>query len=272
MMSKQLCLIACLLLIGAIAHAQLLQQDNWYYYNLNGKVKSYTETNTPQPINGTSFKKTKRTVSFTPGGNIAKLETYDDAGNVIAIRDYDYKNKGYSFVIKTKQKTGWVNSTPRVYTYNDRTHTEETRGGNGPDIKGWYNNRGETDSAYLYTASGNLIQKVRHRYAGGHIIATSVYLPNGALAEQYVFQLDSNGRKMKEQKYDGSNKLKTTISHKYDMAGNETQFRETESGTANTGARLYTYHYDGKGNWIYREERNQANKLVNITERKLVYY
>lgn len=263
-------LVAFFLLICSVAHAQQLQQDNWYYYNLNGKVKSYTETNTPQGVNVPALKKTKRMVSFTPGGNIDKLETFDDTGSLITVREYTYKGKGYAFVIKTKNKTGWQNSTPRTYTYNDRTRTEETYGGSEPTVKGWYNNKGETDSAYLYTAAGSLIQKVYHRYAGGRIIANSIYSPNGALTEQYIFQLDSNGRKALEQKYDGNKKLKTTISHKYDMAGNETEFREMEGGRV-TGLRNYTYHYEGKGNWIYREER-QNNKLVNITERKLVYY
>lgn len=103
-MNKQPYLIAILLLIGGIASAQLLQQDNWYYHNLNGKVKLYTETNTPQPVKGAALKSSKTVVSFTAGGNISKLETYDDAGNLVSVRDYHYKSNGYSFVTKTRQK------------------------------------------------------------------------------------------------------------------------------------------------------------------------
>lgn len=179
-------------------------------------------------------------------------------------------------LLKPGKKTGWINSKPRVYAYSDRTRTEETRGSNEPTVKGWYNNKGETDSAYLYTPSGKLIQKMRYRYVAGHIIATSIYLPAGALTEQYVFQLDSNGRRVLEQQYNGNRKLKAVITHKYDMAGNETQYRETEmmdsAHSARTSTRIFTYHYDGRGNWIHREERNERNALVNITERKLVYY
>ena len=223
----------------------------------------------------------KSVVFFNHDGNIARRELYNN-GDLVYVREYSYSNKGYSNNSRSKRKVKgmdtWIVSPLQTYTFNDKLHREETKGGSEPTMIGFYNPKGETDSTILYIKGGTRIQKISHKYdRGGNVIETNIYNGNDTASKRYTYQLDSQGRKLLEQWYDIKKLLICVISHKYDEHGNEIEYHESwNSDTDNrkqyTTVRLFKYKYDNHSNWIYREQFNDAGKLQTIVERAIVYY
>jgi len=260
------------------ALAQLLQQENLTHYNLNGKVKSFTEVSKSIAPDALA-PMIKQTCLFNPDRNIVKLEVYDNTG-LRYQRDYTYTPFGYTYVKKSKQnvkgKDTWISAKPRIYTYNDKTRKEETKGGGEQTEIGYYNEMGETDSIYVYSLSGKLTQKIRHLYnIGGNIIETNIFDPKGKLMEHYTYKWDKHGRKIFEQGFNSAIKFKYSQSHKYDQFDNEIAFHEsavTNGLETVTTIWTYAYRYDSHHNWINRDKRDDDGNRISSTERKIIYY
>ena len=125
---------------------------------------------------------------------------------------------------------------------------------------------------YYYNPQGQLFEtrynsdKTLYVYnSEGYLIKDATYSPGGFLKTHYNYQVDINGKVLKEETYH-ANQLESTIAYTYNKQGDPVEMR----------------YYDAQGNLLQRveskfnkqhlAERNRTydkdNKLVNITTKK----
>lgn len=222
-------LITSILFIATtILTAQHKSPTDWELSGLKGKVKSQRSIPYEVVTQGKTFVK---------GAIDRDLDTVVKIGNLDNLQK-DFNPNGYLTQMRFFFKNGELYSRMEYY-YNPQGQLFETR----------YNS---DKTLYVYNPEGYLIKD-------------ATYSPGGFLKTHYNYQVDTNGKVLKEETYH-ANQLESTIAYIYDKQGDPVEMR----------------YYDAQGNLLQRveskfnkqhlAERNRTydkdNKLVNITNKK----
>ena len=222
-------LITSILFIATtILTAQHKSPTDWELSGLKGKVKSQRSIPYEVVTQGKTFVK---------GAIDRDLDTVVKIGNLDNLQK-DFNPNGYLTQMRFFFKNGELYSRMEYY-YNPQGQLFETR----------YNS---DKTLYVYNPEGYLIKD-------------ATYSPGGFLKTHYNYQVDTNGKVLKEETYH-ANQLESTIAYTYDKQGDPVEMR----------------YYDAQGNLLQRveskfnkqhlAERNRTydkdNKLVNITNKK----
>jgi hypothetical protein len=222
-------LITSILFIATtILTAQHKAPTDWELSGLKGKVKSQRSIPYEVVTQGKTFVK---------GAIDRDLDTVVKIGNLDNLQK-DFNPNGYLTQMRFFFKNGELYSRMEYY-YNPQGQLFETR----------YNS---DKTLYVYNPEGYLIKD-------------ATYSPGGFLKTHYNYQVDTNGKVLKEETYH-ANQLESTIAYIYDKQGDPVEMR----------------YYDAQGNLLQRveskfnkqhlAERNRTydkdNKLVNITNKK----
>lgn len=222
-------LITSILFIATtILTAQHKAPTDWELSGLKGKVKSQRSIPYEVVTQGKTFVK---------GAIDRDLDTVVKIGNLDNLQK-DFNPNGYLTQMRFFFKNGELYSRMEYY-YNPQGQLFETR----------YNS---DKTLYVYNPEGYLIKD-------------ATYSPGGFLKTHYNYQVDTNGKVLKEETYH-ANQLESTIAYTYDKQGDPVEMR----------------YYDAQGNLLQKveskfnkqhlAERNRTydkdNKLVNITNKK----
>ena len=222
-------LITSILFIATtILTAQHKAPTDWELSGLKGKVKSQRSIPYEVVTQGKTFVK---------GAIDRDLDTVVKIGNLDNIQK-DFNPNGYLTQMRFFFKNGELYSRMEYY-YNPQGQLFETR----------YNS---DKTLYVYNPEGYLIKD-------------ATYSPGGFLKTHYNYQVDINGKVLKEETYH-ANQLESTIAYTYNKQGDPVEMR----------------YYDAQGNLLQRveskfnkqhlAERNRTydkdNKLLNITTKK----
>jgi hypothetical protein len=222
-------LITSILFIATtILTAQHKAPTDWELSGLKGKVKSQRSIPYEVVTQGKTFVK---------GAIDRDLDTVVKIGNLDNLQK-DFNPNGYLTQMRFFFKNGELYSRMEYY-YNPQGQLFETR----------YNS---DKTLYVYNPEGYLIKD-------------ATYSPGGFLKTHYNYQVDTNGKVLKEETYH-ANQLESTIAYTYNKQGDPVEMR----------------YYDAQGNLLQRveskfnkqhlAERNRTydkdNKLVNITTKK----
>ena len=211
-----------------ILTAQHKAPTDWELSGLKGKVKSQRSIPYEVVTQGKTFVK---------GAIDRDLDTVVKIGNLDNLQK-DFNPNGYLTQMRFFFKNGELYSRMEYY-YNPQGQLFETR----------YNS---DKTLYVYNPEGYLIKD-------------ATYSPGGFLKTHYNYQVDTNGKVLKEETYH-ANQLESTIAYTYNKQGDPVEMR----------------YYDAQGNLLQRveskfnkqhlAERNRTydkdNKLVNITNKK----
>lgn len=217
-----------LLVTTATLTAQQQTPTDWELLGLKGKVKTQRAIPYEAVIQGKSV--VKGAVDFD-------LDTVNKIANLDNLQK-DFNAKGYLSQTRFFYKNGDLYSRMEYY-YNPQGQLFETR----------YNS---DKTLYAYNPAGYLIKD-------------ATYSPGGFLKTHYAYQVDANGKVLKEETY-RANQLESAVTYTYNKQGDPVEIR----------------YYDHEGNLLQKVESkfnkqhlavntrtyDKDNKLLNITTKK----
>ena len=181
-------LITSILFIATtILTAQHKAPTDWELSGLKGKVKSQRSIPYEVVTQGKTFVK---------GAIDRDLDTVVKIGNLDNIQK-DFNPNGYLTQMRFFFKNGELYSRMEYY-YNPQGQLFETR----------YNS---DKTLYVYNPEGYLIKD-------------ATYSPGGFLKTHYNYQVDTNGKVLKEETYH-ANQLESTIAYTYNKQGDPVEMR-----------------------------------------------
>ena len=217
-----------LLVTTATLTAQQQTPTDWELLGLKGKVKTQRAIPYEAVIQGKSV--VKGAVDFD-------LDTVNKIANLDNLQK-DFNAKGYLSQTRFFYKNGDLYSRMEYY-YNPQGQLFETR----------YNS---DKTLYAYSPEGYLIKD-------------ATYSPGGFLKTHYAYQVDANGKVLKEETY-RANQLESAVTYTYNKQGDPVEIR----------------YYDHEGNLLQKVESkfnkqhlavntrtyDKDNKLLNTTTKK----
>ena len=217
-----------LLVTTATLTAQQQTPTDWELLGLKGKVKTQRAIPYEAVIQGKSV--VKGAVDFD-------LDTVNKIANLDNLQK-DFNAKGYLSQTRFFYKNGDLYSRMEYY-YNPQGQLFETR----------YNS---DKTLYAYNPAG-------------YHIKDATYSPGGFLKTHYAYQVDANGKVLKEETY-RANQLESAVTYTYNKQGDPVEIR----------------YYDHEGNLLQKVESkfnkqhlavntrtyDKDNKLLNTTTKK----
>lgn len=222
-------LITSMLLVAtATLFAQQQNPTDWELSGLKGKVKT---------LRSIPYQITAQGKSFAKGAVDLDLDTVNKIANLENLQK-EFNAKGYLSQTRFFYKNGDLYSRMEYY-YNPQGQLFETR----------YNS---DKTLYAYNPAGYLIKD-------------ATYSSGGFLKTHYAYQVDANGKVLKEETY-RANQLESAVTYTYNKQGDPVEIR----------------YYDHEGNLLQKVESkfnkqhlavntrtyDKDNKLLNTTTKK----
>lgn len=250
---KKIFLLICFAFLLSCS-SDIIQENDWTKDNLNGEVKSITETK-HVALNYYDTEKKGKIIWYTK---------YDDKGNKLE-ESYNSNHLGTNFPGKN------------LYTYNNKNELLEQHQykNNGKLlIKALYelNKKGKHLEASWNYPDGSSFGKTTYKYNHhGKLTEEIWYLSDGSLDEKIRYKYDISGNRIENKAYRSDGSLLYKFTYEYNERGNKIEEDIYNSDGEWEESIIYEYELDKRGNWT-KKLAIKNEEPISITERQYQYY